>query len=187
MKRTLVALHIAVFAIGMWSIPTACSAQPIEAVKVEFVDAVLREINGKEVRFRELVRRGGGPVLISFTYTGCQSLCPVSDLIMAGVEAAMASTPGAAVRLVTLSIDPFNDNVAILAKRAVEIDPTSKRHWLTGEPAAVFATLEGLGYTFGKIEDHSAAFLVVSPSLRVRRVTGQPDPKRLLELARELK
>jgi protein SCO1 len=185
--RRKIAWHAAALAVGIWSLLTACSAQPAESVKVDFVDAVLREVNGRDVRFRELVRRGGGPVLISFTYTGCQSLCPVSDLIMAGVEAEMAGTPGVTVRLVTLSIDPFNDSVSILAKRASEIDPTSKRYWLTGEPGAVFATLEGLGYTFGKMEDHSAAFLVVSPSLSVRRVTGQPDPKRLLALARELK
>jgi protein SCO1/2 len=169
----------------------AISAHAVEAVvsypKVTIANRKVLNLDGKELRFREDVI-GPGPAIVSFTYMGCQSVCPVSDLVMNAVEGALGRAARGAPRLVTLTIDPLNDTRERLAARAAEIGSGPARVWLTGDYREVYEVLEGLGIQFGSLEEHEAFFLVIGQGRKhIARVPlSKADPEFLLQLSRRL-
>ncbi|MGE0698420.1 MAG: SCO family protein [Hyphomicrobiaceae bacterium] len=158
--------------------PAPASAMTVAGV--ELVDTL-----GQKVDLRGVVT-GATPSVISFTYLGCRSICPTSDLVMDQVARLLEESPGQGdVQLLTLTIDPFNDTPELLARRAVEIGSSIRRRWLSGEPEQVFGALDGLGMQFGRLDEHGAFFVVVRDQGRtLQRVNGVPDPSLLLAFAR---
>ncbi len=53
--------------------------------------------------------RQRGPVIVSFFYTGCESLCDVTNGILYGVDQTLLEEGGEPVTLVSFSIDPFDE------------------------------------------------------------------------------
>ena len=152
----------------------------LSIARVELVDSL-----GQKVDLQRLVA-GARPTIVSFTYLGCRSICPTSDLVMDQIARLLEEKHGqGAVQLLTLTIDPFNDTPELLAKRASELGSSARRHWLSGRPDQVFGALDGLGMEFGRIDEHGTFFVVVRDQGRfMQRVNGLPDPSLLLALAR---
>lgn len=99
-----------------------------------------------------------GPVVMTFAYTACQSICPLGGGIMAELDAALGPAPAA--RLVTLTIDPGRDTPAALARAAADYGASDNWLWLTGDPADVRRLLDALGANPADLVFHDPLFLV---------------------------
>lgn len=124
-------------------------------------DTPLVTSTGEAVTFSSALFEAPATV-ISFTFSGCQSICPMSDVAMNDLAVA-ARDAGAEVALVTITLDPVNDTTeALVAHREKYGFPeTANWRWLTGEPQAVFNVLDRLGMRTGLLESHPSFFLVV--------------------------
>lgn len=128
-----------------------------------------------------------GPVIISFFYTGCLSLCDVTNGILYGVDRTIAEDGSAPITLVSLSIDPFNDSPAALRKSAANFTPSDDWLWLTAGLRGTEPLMDGLGVAFDSIMTHDPMFLVGDfCSSEFVRVVGLPDPENLIALARDV-
>lgn len=167
---------VAVIATMFLAIGGGCPAWSLPQGKL--VDSL-----GRQVDLRVLLAQSR-PTIVSFTYLGCRTICPTSDLVMDQVDSLM-DLGADDVQLVTLTIDPANDTPPLLRKRALELGSTDRRVWLTGELPQVYRALDDLGIQFGKVEEHDALFVIFRSGGRVvQRVNGIPDPALLLKAAR---
>jgi protein SCO1/2 len=127
------------------------------------------------------------PVILSFTYTGCTSLCDVTNAILLGVEDALDEVGDADTRIVTLTIDPATDTPERLSEARRELGSGPRWLWMTGGISGTGAILDRLGVSIGAIETHDPMFLVGRTCLgRFVRVVGLPDPVALARLAADL-
>ncbi|WP_298960555.1 SCO family protein [uncultured Methylobacterium sp.] len=161
-------------------LPVAARAAetPLTARGARLVDRPLVDAQGRRHRFlTDLIARG--PVLLSFTFTGCRALCPPMDVIMDRVAGRLREGGGSPVRLATLTLDPLTDTPAHLRReRAEPFDPD--RLFLTGAPDDVFAVLDGLGIEGGANQDHdSVVLLIEAGGRRVLASPPLPDPDEL--------
>ena len=99
--------------------------------------------------------------VVSFTFAGCTSICPVSDLIMSALDRA----PGD-FRLATLTVDPLGDTPELLARHAKELEASPRWRFYTGDPNNVFDVLSALGMDVRSLTDHPSFFLVIGPATR---------------------
>lgn len=157
---------------------------PREAVVVEeapvVVDRTLLDADRTRRRFRgEII--GRRPTVVSFTYSACGAICPVSDLVMGAVEETLVRDGRRDVALATLTLDPLTDTPERLRAHAERVGAGPLRRFYTGGPADVFAVLDGLGMRFGRVEDHPAFFLVFDARGRlVRRLPSGVGPEDVL-------
>lgn len=130
------------------------------------VEATLVTSDGRTLRFPDDLA-GEGPLLLSFTLTGCLAQCPPSDAIMDAVAGLARAEGMGGLTLATLTLNPLDDTPARLeAERAAYLDPS--RIFLTGHPADVFAVLDGLAMRPSRGEDHMVRF--------VRWMPGESEP-----------
>lgn len=179
------ALGLALAAVNLLSMPSIAQrlAAAPSLTKIRFMPNELVTSKGEVVRLPVLVS-GRQPTIISFTYSGCRSVCPLSDIIMGQVEKLSASRGGVAPRLITITLDPANDTPQRLATRAGKIGAGPGRMWLTGGYVAVRSVLDGLKMEYGSLEAHPGFFLVVAPGGKdAVRIDGQPAPQKLLAVA----
>lgn len=153
---------IAAFAVLQLSMASALAedfAVTTSAVTVRLVNRPLLTARREKLRFvDDLIAKG--PVLLSFTYTGCQTICPPSDITMEAVADRLDQSGMGNVKLVTLTLDPLTDTPeTLLTKRALDMNP--RRMFLTGEQQDVWAVLDGLGITFGDLDQHDIAFFAI--------------------------
>lgn len=100
--------------------------------------------------------------VVSFTFSGCQSICPLSDVIMNDLASA-AATADVEVALVTITLDPINDTPEVLTahRQKYGFPARTEWRWLTGHPNAVFNVLDRLGMRAGSLADHPSFFVIV--------------------------
>lgn len=162
---------------------TAGTAEP---VVVRVSNNQLLTSAGEKVTLLGLVR-GSRKTVLSFTFSSCSTVCPVSDIIMHQVDKLSRDRGAADLRLITITIDPAADTPHKLAKHAAKLGPAPRRTWLTGDHRSVLDVLDGLGMQFGSLDEHGAFFLVFAPQKnKVVRMRGAPSPRRLLEVAEAL-
>src|SRR5262245_47830437 len=86
------------------------TAQP--AARVRLQDVQLVDIDGTAVRFRSEAI-DNRIVVVSFIYTSCTTICPVTSAVLADVQGRLIEKLGEQfgrdVRLVTLTVDPATD------------------------------------------------------------------------------
>ncbi|MGB3314550.1 MAG: SCO family protein [Albidovulum sp.] len=128
-----------------------------------------------------------GPVIVSFFYTGCESLCDVTNGILYGVDQTLLEEDGTPVTLVSFSIDPFNDSPEALRKTADHFTPSDNWLWLTAGLRGTDPLMEGMGVAFDSIQSHDPMFLVGDfCSFRFTRIVGLPEPEQLIALAQKV-
>jgi protein SCO1/2 len=139
------------------------------------LDAPLLDEGGRDVRLGHFFD-GRRPVLMTFAYCRCPMLC---SLVLEGEASAVAALPrSAAVRLVTISIDP-RDTPADAAARGRALRArvgagTSADEWafLTGPASAVrrIASVVGFGYRrdpeIGEYA-HPSVLVSITPDARI--------------------
>jgi protein SCO1/2 len=139
---------------------------------------------GRRSGFRDALPPGR-PVILSFTYTACDTLCDISNAVLTVVDADLGSGPGRAATIVTVAIDPERDTPEAMAAEAEKLGAGPGWLWLTGGPRGTRPLLDALRFPAGAVEDHDPMFLVGQPCLGLfTRVVGLADPDALLALAR---
>jgi protein SCO1 len=138
-----------------WRVTTAMAGSPAWMAEDALDDAVAAAVRprlDREAPALELVsHRGeefsldqlrGGPVLLTFAYGHCVTICPL--VVRNALEASVQSDEDPAVVVVTL--DPWRDTPSRLPGVAERWDLTGEDHWLLGgEPDRVGAVLDAWG------------------------------------------
>lgn len=181
----------AVTAIGLLSLlaagPAVSQGQSIAAPRVaRILDRPLVDTTGTRLRLlSDLV--GKGPILMSFTFTGCQALCPAADMVMDDVAERLKTRQSGRVRLVTLTLDPLTDTPEKLRRERAELMHPD-RIFLSGRPDDVWDVLQGLGIEGGIRQDHDLAFLLIGQGGgTIRSVSGLAEAEQLARFAAELR
>lgn len=160
--------------------PSASPIRRAEDATVRFADVPLLDQHSRERRL-EIDVIGGRIAVIDFVYTHCTTVCPVLSTIMREVQARLGERVGRDVALVSVSIDPVRDTPVRLLEYARSHGAGGGWSWLTGNPGAVAATLDGLGTRSRALDDHPAVVLVGDGrSGSWKRYYGFPDPAALV-------
>ncbi|MCE2998550.1 MAG: SCO family protein [Betaproteobacteria bacterium] len=131
--------------------------------ELRLLDRPLLDSRRQRVHFvRDLIALG--PVVLSFTFTGCTVICPTVDLTIDASVREFEQRKLPRPTFATLTLDPLNDGPAELAERAEAMSP--ERVWLTGAPTDVYAILDALGVALGRLEDHDLAIFVIADAGR---------------------
>lgn len=148
-------------------------AEHLLAPDVPIVDA-----DGTRSRFVERFA-DVGPVIITFTYTGCTTVCPVANAVLAQAQ---HDLPG--VTLLTISIDPANDTPEAMDKAARLFEAGPDWHWIAAPEPGTGDLMAAFGIPRGPLDEHDPAFLIGDiGSGQFVRVAGLPSPDELTALA----
>ena len=146
MRRRLVAGLVALFLACCLIAPPAGAVQyqnlateqvvevDIKGVKVTIPDLVLRDQDGRKVRFySDLIK--GKVVVLSFFYTSCTYTCTMQGRVFSELQALLGERLGAAVFLISVTTDPVTDTSERLKAWATR--HSAKPGWtlVTGEEA----------------------------------------------------
>ena len=138
----------------------------------------------------------GHPTIVNFIFTRCDTVCPVTAMKMNRLEEKTRDRRGAAIKFLSISVDPKHDGPAELAAFAARYKARPERwRFVTGEPAAIEQLVEG---TFMSPMDpdgttrsgapnivHSGYFMLVDGELQIRGVYDSNDLQRLDQLLRD--
>lgn len=137
---------------------------------------------GKKQQFRQDVL-GEGPVVITFVYTRCTTICPVSNVIYQSIQKHLDDGGDDKTRLISISIDPDHDRPADLAKMAATFDSGPRWQLVTGERGEISSLLGSFGLRLGAVEDHDPMFLVGNgTNQKYTRISGLPEPEEILRV-----
>lgn len=115
------------------------------------VDARFRDEAGRAVRLGALL--GGEPTILTLAYFHCPNLCGVVQEDLLHALDLSGLTAGSDYRLIVVSIDPQETSADAARAKAADIarHPTLSAdgswHFLTGEPAAIQAVADAVGFT----------------------------------------
>lgn len=125
---------------------------------------------------------GAGPVVISFTYTSCSTVCPVANAVLADVQGDLPE-----VTLMTVSVDPANDTPEAMAASAKMFGAGPDWHWVAASVADTGQLMAAFGVPRGPLEDHDPLFLVGDIGEgRFVRVVGLPAPDDLVSIVKSV-
>lgn len=98
-------------------------------------------------------------VVINFSYTTCDSICPLGNQILQFVDERRheLSRP---VHLLTITIDPSSDTPEKMRNTATAFGASENWHWLTSSPAVISQVLDAAEADVADIELHDPIFLV---------------------------
>ncbi len=119
-----------------------------------------------------LVSRRGQPLLLTFFYASCETMCPLILSDLERVEAGLTPEARAALRVVVVSIDPEHDDAARLAAVARERAlPLERWSLVRGSERDVRTLASTLGMTYRRTTDggyaHAALFTLLDGEGRV--------------------
>lgn len=120
-----------------------------------------------------------GPVIMTFAYTTCDTICPLGTAVMADIDA--IAPP--AVTLITVTIDPDTDTPARMARAAADVAASGRWLWLTGDRDDIRRLLDAVDAPAGPIELHDPIFVIFDPQdQRFARSLTLPEPAEILAL-----
>ncbi len=140
--------------------------------------ALVRE-DGKNVILSNEID-DGEPVVLSFVYTTCSTVCPVTSMTMAELQARLGAARDR-VHLVSISIDPEQDTPARLRDYARRFGAGPGWHHYTGTVGASVASQRAFGVYRGDKMSHVPVTLVrTGPNARWVRIEGFATADQLL-------
>ncbi|MGO0633697.1 SCO family protein [Pseudomonas sp. SAR267] len=124
-----------------------------------FTDTVLKDQNGRELRFYSDVLKDK-VVMLNVIFTGCTDACPLITRKLREVRDAMGPALASQVTFVSISSDPLNDTPAAL-KAFAEKQGVDSANWLflTGDKADVDLVLGRIGQFLPSPEQHSTQLI----------------------------
>lgn len=124
---------------------------------------------------------GTGPVVITFVYSSCTTICPVTNAIFEMMQADLDARGDTGTRLVSITVDPRRDTPDRLAAMAAEFGAGPRWSFWTGPVGNVEEALRSMGVPVGRVEDHDPMFLVRGAQTHdFVRILGLPEPSELL-------
>ena len=153
----------------------ADAATPADSgARVEVPDVELVDQDGKTVRVRSLLQ-AGKPVVVSFIFTTCTTICPMLSTIVSRVQEKLGDRVGQEVSLVSISVDPARDTPARLKAYAARHHAKPGWTWLTGGRGTVEQVLRGMGAYTPSFADHPPMVLVGDGAGGWTRLNGFPS------------
>ena len=163
-------------------------AQQLARVQVPEVGLV--DQDGAPHRLRALCDT---PVVISFFYTGCSTVCPPQTAALRALRERLDTRPALAprVRLLSISVDPLGDSPAALRDYARRFDLrlglAAGWQMLTGAPNQLGRTWQAFEVPVGDPAAHSSLlWLGDLRQGRWTRASPQAPTERLLDLIRQV-
>jgi protein SCO1/2 len=127
----------------------------------------------------------GRPVVLTFLYTSCTTVCPVTSHVIDEFMRALGSE-AKQVNVVSVSIDPDHDTVARLAEHARSRG--AQGSFVTGDPQSSETVQRAFDAWRGDKMNHDAVIFLRTPASPVWvRLDGLVSPRRLLDEFRRLK
>lgn len=157
----------------------ATEKAPDSTARVEVPDVELVDQDGHPVRVRSLLQ-SGKPVVVSFIFTTCTTICPMISTIVSRVQHGLGDRAGREVRLVSISVDPGRDTPARLKAYASHHHAGAGWTWLTGGRGAVEQVLRGMGAYTPNFADHPPMVLVGDGKGAWTRLNGFPTQAAIL-------
>src|SRR5262245_52473592 len=131
MQRTLLP-SIAVLAMLTVSAPDTLEAQGGRWGKDYFPNLPVVTQDGKTLRFYDDLIKGK-IVVISFIFTSCKDICPITTARLAQVEEKLGESMGRDVFIYSMTVDPANDSPERLKKYAEAFHTGPGWTFLTGK------------------------------------------------------
>jgi protein SCO1/2 len=133
----------------------------------------------------------GNIYVADFFFTTCPSICPVMHRNMLQVYDAFKNMPG--FKIISHTIDPKHDSVAVLKKYAEKLGIAGNTWWfLQGNKEDTYKLSES--YLVRKPEEdakqvfiHDGSFLLIDKQKRVRGAYDGTDPKQVSQLIDDIK
>ena len=125
------------------------------------------------------------PVVMTFMYSSCTTVCPVTSHVIDEFVRALGSE-AARVNVVSVSIDPDHDTVTRLAEHARSRG--AQGTFITGDPQSSETVQRAFDAWRGDKMNHDAVIFLRAPASPVWvRLDGLVSPRRLLDEYRRLK
>jgi protein SCO1/2 len=148
-------------------------------VDVTLPSLVLTREDGKSVGLAEELG-DGRPVVLTFIFTKCGTICPVMSQTFSRLQARFAERHDR-VHLISISIDPEYDTPARLAEYASRQQAGPQWHFYTGSVEATRSAQQAFqAYRGDKMSHTPVTFLRASAGSRWERVDGFASPEELL-------
>ena len=145
--------------------------------RYELPPVQLLDSAGKTRRLNAIVD-DGRPVVLTFMYSSCTTVCPVTSQIVSEFSRLLGAD-AKRVNLVSISIDPDHDTVARLAEHARTARLSGA--FYTGDPAAAEAVERAFEAWWGDKMNHEPVFFLRTPGRPTWvRLDGFVSPQRLL-------
>jgi cytochrome oxidase Cu insertion factor (SCO1/SenC/PrrC family) len=182
MKKTLAVLLIAALLAG-------CAPKPAASIYGSVPEFSLTERSKRTITKKDLA---GKVWVADFIFTHCAGSCPTMSTNMQKLQGKLPKE----IRLVSFSVDPYNDTPEVLTEYAKRYDADPERWlFLTGEPGAVQKlSLEGfklaLDASSGTAEEpitHSSRYALVDKDGTIRGYYGTEEPDALDRLVEDAK
>jgi len=152
MQRTLLA-SIALFAALTVSDPGTLEAQGGRWGKDYFPNLPIVTQDGNTLRFYDDLIKGK-IVVISFIFTSCRDICPITTSRLAQIEEKLGDSVGRDVFIYSISVDPENDTPERLKKYAEAFHARPGWLFLTGKLADIRAINGKLGERMRSLTEH---------------------------------
>ncbi|KVZ28765.1 hypothetical protein WL14_04755 [Burkholderia cepacia] len=128
----------------------------------------------------------GRPVILTFIYTTCTSICPVISQTLSQLQQALGADRDK-VHIVSISIDPENDTPARLHAYAAKFGAGPEWQHYTGTMAASVTTQKAFNvYRQDKMDHNPVMFLRAAPGQSWLRIDGFATTDDLLHMYRSL-
>jgi len=135
---------------------------------------VLIDTAGK--RF-DIASRRGKVVLVSFVYTTCNGVCPLTTQSLTGIQKRLQAAKlwGTSVEFISITLDPKRDTPEVLGRyaRLFGADPAAW-HFLTGSSPQVESVITGWGMWVKSdptgVLDHPSRIFLLDPQGRQREI-----------------
>jgi protein SCO1/2 len=179
------AVVILLLALGVGTFE-ARAAEPLKRAKRSQVELTLPQVDlqrddGQQVSLAGEL--GEGPVVLTFIFTKCGTICPVMSQTFAQLQGKL----GEQVRLVSISIDPEYDTPARLAEYGKKVGAGARWHFYSGTTEATRATQRAFEVLRGDKMDHTpVTFLRGGAGRPWERVDGFASSDELAVELREL-
>ncbi|MFN7055069.1 SCO family protein [Hyphomonas sp.] len=129
-----------------------------ERARAYFTDTVLVDHTGRSVKFYSDVLEGR-TVVISFIFTTCPDACPLINATLERVQDRLRDRIGKDIVIVSITVDPENDTVAVLSDYRKKFKAMDGWIFLTGTTRNIETVSQKLGQVFER-DAHLTALLV---------------------------
>src|SRR6266481_2491889 len=142
--------------------------------------------DGKTLKFYDDVIKGK-IVLISFIYTNCPDICPLTTARIAQVEDKLGDKVGRDIFFVSMTVDPERDTPERLKEFATAFDVGPGWLFLTGKPEDIRAINYKLGDRSRRLSDHRNEIVLGNDTTgEWQRDTALGDLNRLVRTIRDM-
>src|SRR5262245_19884616 len=152
MRRVLLMSVVSIAALAV-SVPDTSEAQGRRWGKDYFPNLPVVSQDGKTRRFYDDLIKGK-IVVISFIFTNCKDICPITTARLAQVEEKLGESVGRDIFLYSITVDPENDSPQKLKDFADAFHAGPGWQFITGRPEDIRAINGKLGEQMRSLNEH---------------------------------